>query len=153
MPGMSLAGDVRSPYALLLPAGLALAWGLEGRAAAPFFAALSVLAAEALVLLGTVSVEDPASRLPLLAIALTCPALLAALESAGIGRPAEAAENPLVVSSSASASDAVASGSRHTDGEILHDLRSPLSVIRVYTDLIAEGARRGELPTRSTWAT
>ena len=30
--------------------------------------------------------------------------------------------------------------------EILHDLKSPLSVARVYTDLIAEGARRGELP-------
>ncbi|HWZ87073.1 MAG TPA: HAMP domain-containing sensor histidine kinase, partial [Thermoanaerobaculia bacterium] len=29
---------------------------------------------------------------------------------------------------------------------ILHELRSPLSVIRVYTDLIQEAARRGELP-------
>ena len=31
---------------------------------------------------------------------------------------------------------------------MLHDLRSPLSVIRVYTDLIQEAARRGELPNR-----
>ncbi|HQR46191.1 MAG TPA: sensor histidine kinase, partial [Thermoanaerobaculia bacterium] len=30
--------------------------------------------------------------------------------------------------------------------ELLHDLKSPLSVVRVYADLIAEGARRGELP-------
>ena len=146
--GMSIAGGVRSPYALLLPAGLALAWGLEGRAAARFFATLSVLAAGALVLLGTVSLEDPASRFPLLAIALTCPALLAALETAGGGRRAQSVESPMAAPSSISgaAADAVASGSRHTDGEILHDLRSPLSVIRVYTDLIAEGARRGELP-------
>lgn len=144
--GMSIAGGVRSPYALLLPAGLALAWGLEGRAAARFFAALSVLAAGALVLVGTVSLEDPASRFPLLAIALTCPALLAALEGAGKGRRAEPLESPIAAPSSASAADAVASGSRHKDAEILHDLRSPLSVIRVYTDLIAEGARRGELP-------
>jgi signal transduction histidine kinase len=35
---------------------------------------------------------------------------------------------------------------RDLDAEILHDLRSPLSVIRVYTDLIQEAARRGELP-------
>lgn len=144
--GMSIAGGVRSPYALLLPAGLALAWGLEGRAAARFFAALSVLAAGALVLLGTVSLEDPASRFPLLAIALTCPALLAALESAGGGRRAEPLESPIAATSLASAADAAASGSRHKEAEILHDLRSPLSVIRVYTDLIAEGARRGELP-------
>jgi signal transduction histidine kinase len=31
--------------------------------------------------------------------------------------------------------------------ELLHDLKSPLSVIRVYADLIAEGAQRGELPS------
>jgi signal transduction histidine kinase len=35
---------------------------------------------------------------------------------------------------------------RDHEAEILHDLRSPLSVIRVYTDLIQEAARRGELP-------
>jgi two-component system, OmpR family, phosphate regulon sensor histidine kinase PhoR len=35
---------------------------------------------------------------------------------------------------------------RDHQAEILHDLRSPLSVIRVYTDLIQEAARRGELP-------
>ncbi|HEV8231067.1 MAG TPA: HAMP domain-containing sensor histidine kinase, partial [Thermoanaerobaculia bacterium] len=35
---------------------------------------------------------------------------------------------------------------RDESDEILHDLKSPLSVARVYTDLIAEGARRGELP-------
>lgn len=30
--------------------------------------------------------------------------------------------------------------------ETLHDLKSPISVVRVYADLIAEGARRGEAP-------
>ncbi len=30
---------------------------------------------------------------------------------------------------------------------ILHDLKSPLSVLRAYADLIAEGARRGEAPS------
>ena len=37
---------------------------------------------------------------------------------------------------------------RDPEAEVLHDLRSPLSVIRVYTDLIQEAARRGELPNR-----
>jgi signal transduction histidine kinase len=31
--------------------------------------------------------------------------------------------------------------------DVLHDLKSPLSVVRVYADLIAEGARRGEVPS------
>lgn len=30
--------------------------------------------------------------------------------------------------------------------DLLHDLKSPLSVVRVYADLVAEGARRGEAP-------
>jgi signal transduction histidine kinase len=29
---------------------------------------------------------------------------------------------------------------------VLHDLKSPLTVLRVYSDLVAEAARRGELP-------
>ena len=36
---------------------------------------------------------------------------------------------------------------RDAKQELLHDLKSPLSVLRVYTDLISEGARRGELPS------
>ncbi|MGE5345761.1 MAG: sensor histidine kinase [Acidithiobacillales bacterium] len=35
---------------------------------------------------------------------------------------------------------------RDTRQELLHDLKSPLSVVRVYADLIAEGVRRGEAP-------
>ena len=39
---MSLTGGVASPYALLLPAGVALSWHGEGRPAARFFAAASL---------------------------------------------------------------------------------------------------------------
>ena len=46
----------------------------------------------------------------------------------------------------AAAPDASASPARDLKTEILHDLRSPLSVIKVYADLIAERARRGEPP-------
>ncbi|MGA7992898.1 MAG: sensor histidine kinase, partial [Thermoanaerobaculia bacterium] len=35
---------------------------------------------------------------------------------------------------------------RDTRSEILHDLKSPVTVLRVYTDLVAEAAKRGELP-------
>ena len=38
------------------------------------------------------------------------------------------------------------SPARRREEAILHDLKSPLSVLRVYADLISEGAKRGELP-------
>ena len=38
---------------------------------------------------------------------------------------------------------------RDPRSEILHDLKSPLTVLRVYTDLVAEAARRGELPSEA----
>ena len=41
---------------------------------------------------------------------------------------------------------AAAAHERDLRAEILHDLRSPISVIKVYADLIAERARRGEPP-------
>lgn len=39
-----------------------------------------------------------------------------------------------------------AARSRDMRAEILHDLKSPVTVLRVYTDLVAESAKRGELP-------
>jgi signal transduction histidine kinase len=39
-----------------------------------------------------------------------------------------------------------ASSPRSARDEILHDLKSPVTVLRVYTDLVAESAKRGELP-------
>ena len=42
---------------------------------------------------------------------------------------------------------AAAAPRRDTRAEILHDLKSPVTVLRVYTDLVAESARRGELPS------
>jgi len=47
----------------------------------------------------------------------------------------------------APAAGSEAASSRNREAEVLHDLRSPISVMRVYTDLIAEAARRGELPS------
>lgn len=38
---------------------------------------------------------------------------------------------------------------RDSRAEMLHDLKSPLTVLRVYSDLVAEAARRGELPSEA----
>ena len=157
---MSLTGGVLSPYALLLPTGVALSWHCEGKPAARFFAAASLLGCAALVTLGRISTAGAAQLFPLVGVALAAPALLVALEiasaaAANAAAPALPAESPVPVSRPAAVAAAAPPSSRAAlepppardrEAEILHDLRSPLSVIRVYTDLIQEAARRGELP-------
>ena len=155
---MSLTGGALSPYALLLPAGVALSWHCEGKPAARFFAVASVLGVVALITLGNLPTSGASHLFPLLGVALAAPALLIALEVSGAvpgkgqevlepARPAEPAKAPSRRIAPAVASAPVEEASdRDHEAEILHDLRSPLSVIRVYTDLIQEAARRGELP-------
>ena len=154
---LSLTGGFRSPYALLLPAGVALAWHLEGKSAARFYAAVSMLGVAALITLDGGRIPPAAELFPLLATGLAAPALLAALEALGGAGAASAASAAIAESAGDPARRDEARGTRlpgasagasarDRNEEILHDLRSPLSVARVYTDLIAEGARRGELP-------
>ncbi len=149
---MSLTGGALSPFALLLPAGAALSWHCEGKAAARFFAVGSVLGVAALVTLGHLPTSSGAHLFPLVGVALAAPALLIALEVAGAA-PARSGASPMLLTlpSAADAPSlrpavAPAAVERDPEAELLHDLRSPLSVIRVYTDLIQEAARRGELP-------
>lgn len=137
---LSLTGGFRSPYGLLLPAGVALAWHLEGRSAARFYAAVSLLGVAALITIGGGRLPPSSELFPLLATGLAAPALLAALEALG-GQPAASARE-----TAAPRTARELPAQRHGSDEVLHDLKSPLSVARVYTDLIAEGARRGELP-------
>jgi signal transduction histidine kinase len=144
---ISLTGGFRSPYGLLLPVGVALAWHLEGRSAARFYAVVSVLGVAAVATLGGGLTPAAADLFPLLATGLAAPALLAALETLGGIRPeGEAAAATREASRPAAGVPASVAG-RDPNEEILHDLKSPLSVIRVYTDLIAEAAGRGELPS------
>jgi len=144
---ISLTGGFRSPYGLLLPVGVALAWHLEGRSAARFYAVVSVLGVAAVATLGGGLTPAAADLFPLLATGLAAPALLAALETLGGVRPErEAAAATGEVSRPATGVPASLAG-RDPSEEILHDLKSPLSVIRVYTELIAEAAGRGELPS------
>lgn len=149
---MSLTGSALSPYALLLPAGAALSWHCEGRAAARFFAVGSVLGVAALVTLGNLPTSGPANLFPLVGVGLAAPALLIALEVSGAAPARTGADLPRASSPTISdarmlrTAAAEESLERDREAELLHDLRSPLSVIRVYTDLIQEAARRGELP-------
>lgn len=142
---LSLTGGFHSPYGLLLPAGVALAWHLEGKSAARFYAAVSVLGVAALVTLGGGTLPPPAELFPLLATGLAAPALLAALESLGAERAGKETAGARG-SGAAIAESSSTEVARDRNEEILHDLKSPLSVMRVYADLISEGARRGELP-------
>src|SRR5262245_5398952 len=85
---MSLTGGPLSPYALLLPAGVALSWHCDGKAAARFFAAASLMGVAALVTLGQAPTGSAASLFALAGVALAAPALLVTLEiSAGSAAP------------------------------------------------------------------
>jgi signal transduction histidine kinase len=155
---MSLTGGTLSPYALLLPAGVALSWHCEGKPAARFFAVAAVMGVAALATLARVPTDSAASLFALAGVALAAPALLVTLEvsSAAAATPAarpvrtatSAPETAAEAPAAPALRTAAAPPERDPEAEILHDLRSPLSVIRVYTDLIQEAARRGELPNR-----
>jgi signal transduction histidine kinase len=149
---MSLTGGALSPFALLLPAGVALSWHCEGKAAARFFAAASILGVAALVTLGRVPLAGASSLFAVAGVALAAPALLVTLEISAAAAHARSAEVRARTEPEPSRPapplprPTPAMADRDREAEILHDLRSPLSVIRVYTDLIQEAARRGELP-------
>jgi signal transduction histidine kinase len=94
-----------------------------------------------------------AGLLSLLLIGLSGPGFLVALETAsrrGSAAPADSALSPPLPArlpvADAESEAAAPAASRRREEAILHDLKSPLSVLRVYSDLISEGARRGELP-------
>ncbi len=149
---MSLTGGALSPFALLLPAGVALSWHCEGKAAARFFAAASILGVAALVTLGRVPVAGASSLFAIAGVALAAPALLVTLEISAASAHTRISEEPARTEPEPAHAAAPPRqpvplpADRDREAEILHDLRSPLSVVRVYTDLIQEAARRGELP-------
>lgn len=141
-------GGARSPFAILVPARLALAWQAEGRSAARFFAALSVPAAAIVLAWSEPLPRDPSRLLAPVLFLLAAPGLLAALEisSSASTAPAAAPADETEPAESAQATSAPRRPSRDRFAELLHDLRSPLSVIRVYSELIRESAAHGQLP-------
>src|SRR5262249_38270333 len=150
---MSLPAGPLPPSGFLSPAGVALSWHSEGKPAARFFAAASLLGVAALVTLGRVPVAGASSLFAIAGVALAAPALLVTLEISAASSPARGSEAPSarIEPEPARAAPPLPRptpfpADRDREAELLHDLRSPLSVIRVYTDLIQEAARRGELP-------
>ncbi|HEV2063609.1 MAG TPA: HAMP domain-containing sensor histidine kinase [Thermoanaerobaculia bacterium] len=149
---MLLTGGVKSPFALLLPAGVGLAWGLDGKPAARFQAALSAMGVGALAALGGVATGRPEDLFALASVGLAAPALLAAIEIVSAGVPERVVPAPAPAEQAPSGPRARAAAAAPADkrdpaAEILHDLRSPISVLRIYSDLIQEAAEKGQLPT------
>ena len=168
-----LTGGVRSPLLVVPAAHLVLARRFHGAAAARFLAFATVVG---LLVLASASPGIMDRPLAALARVLWPVAVLAALELAlpvrngtiprgsngsasaermrAIDRPATpspaappaVAPAPAAVPMPAARDAAPPAHERDLRAEILHDLRSPISVIKVYADLIAERARRGEPP-------
>jgi signal transduction histidine kinase len=126
-----LTGGLTSPLVVLLAVDQVVARRLHGAPAARFAAATGSLGLAALALVS----PGPLGLTATVAAAGWPVAFLLAVEAAApeAAPPAEATRH-------------AAGAPRDLKAEILHDLRSPLSVVRVYTDLIAERVRKGEAP-------
>ena len=143
-----LTGGVRSPLLVVPAAHLVLARRFHGAAASRFLALATVLGLLVLAAASPGIIDGPAAAL---ARVLWPVGVLAGLElalpvrgRAPMPAPARApapAPAPMVREVPAAPAH-----ERDLRAEILHDLRSPISVIKVYADLITERARRGEPP-------
>jgi signal transduction histidine kinase len=143
-----LTGGVRSPLLVVPAAHLVLARRFHGAAASRFLALATVLGLLVLAAASPGIIDGPAAAL---ARVLWPVGVLAGLElalpvrgRAPVPAPARApapAPAPMVREVPAALAH-----ERDLRAEILHDLRSPISVIKVYADLITERARRGEPP-------
>ena len=151
---LSLTGGLASDLYPLLLLEIALSRLGEGSAAGRFLTVAATAGAAALAIPG-VTAGAPATLGTVLRVAWPV-VLLAVLEAVDRRRapapmPAPA-PTPTGSGSRSSVAPAPAAAPvrppavRDARQDLLHDLKSPLSVVRVYTDLIAEGAQRGELP-------
>jgi signal transduction histidine kinase len=141
---LGLTGGLGSELYPLLLVDLALAHGFLGPAASRFLAVATMLGLGALTVAGP---PDSAGAWLGVGLRLLWPlALLVAMEpwsraaNGDAGEPAAAPAAPLSMSPP---------GTPRAEAnlqEILHDLRSPLTVIRLYAELLAEHARKGEPP-------
>ena len=151
---MGLTGGLGSALYPLLLVDLALAHGFLGPPASRFLAVATLLGLGGLGAVAGV----PASAGAAIAIALRLlwpVALLVTMElwsgapGGNAGEPAAGdATTPAAVAPRAEPSEPEGGGTGPRQGlpEILHDLRSPLTVIRLYAELLGEHARKGEPP-------
>ncbi|HMA29952.1 MAG TPA: sensor histidine kinase [Thermoanaerobaculia bacterium] len=171
--GARLLGAFAAPLRLLVPLALTLvALAKTGGVTSDLFPLLVVtLAAEAAIsreggrflLVGTYAglallvVLDPAPTAPAarsIAMHFLWPAaavlgMEVVLPRKRPGRDSGAEDAPAPARPVAQRTPATPAPGRDPRSEILHDLKSPLTVLRVYGDLIGEAARRGELPSEA----
>jgi signal transduction histidine kinase len=143
-----LTGGVRSPVLVVPAAHLVLARRFHGAAASRFLALATVLGLLVLAAASPGIIDGPAAAL---ARVLWPVGVLAGLELALPVRARAPVPTPVRAPAPAPAPmvrevPAAPAHERDLRAEILHDLRSPISVIKVYADLITERARRGEPP-------
>ena len=153
---LSLTGGLASDLYPLLLLEIALSRLGEGSAAGRFLPGAATAGAAALAIPG-VTGGAPATLGTGLRVAWPA-VLLAVLEAvdrrrapAAAPAPTGSANRPSVAPAPAATPAPAAApvrppAVRDARQDLLHDLKSPLSVVRVYADLIAEGAQRGELP-------
>jgi signal transduction histidine kinase len=154
---VGLTGGLGSELYPLLLVDLALAHGFLGPAASRFLAVATVLGLGALATV--TGPPDSAGAWLSVGLRLLWPlALLVAMElwsraaDGDAGEPAAAPAARLSVSPPATPRTEPAEpesgppAPRQSLQEILHDLRSPLTVIRLYAELLGEHARKGEPP-------
>ena len=154
---MGLTGGLGSELYPLLLLDLALAHAFLGPPASRFLAVATLFGLGGLA--GAAGMPPSAASALAVALRLLWPlALLAAMElgsratRVGSGEPAAASFTVAAIPPSAGprsdAPEPEANGTGPRQGlhEILHDLRSPLTVIRLYAELLAEHARKGVAP-------
>jgi signal transduction histidine kinase len=150
LAGLAWTGGVASPLYVLLLLDIVLARGFSGASAARFLAAATL---PGLAVVASLAPPAPGDSLAVGLRFLWPVALLAILELSGASaaRGAGAAEG-LPLAASPAFPEPPESREREAPlpagaaAGLVHDLRSPLTVVRLYTDLLAERAREGEPP-------
>jgi signal transduction histidine kinase len=144
---LSLTGGPASELYPLLLLEIVLARLGDGPPAGRFLAVAATAGAAALAV-RAVAGGVPIPIGPLLRVAWPL-AVLLVLEVGGrllVASPAVESRDGAAATTGSPAAAPPAPPARDARQDLLHDLKSPLSVVRVYADLIAESARRGEPP-------
>jgi two-component system sensor histidine kinase MprB len=153
---VALTGGLGSEIYPLLLIDLALAHGFLGPPASRFLVVATVLGLGAIA--AAAGVPSSAGAAFAIGLRLLWPVVLVAVmegsrtADGSAGEPAAAPDADETTAASrerrAEPSEPETGGSGPRQGlqEILHDLRSPLTVIRLYAELLAEHARKGEPP-------
>ncbi len=153
---VAFTGGLGSELYPLLLVDLALTHGFLGPAASRFLAVATLLGLGGLAA-GAGGAPSAAAALAMGLRLLWPVALVAAMElgtraaggNAGepAAAPADGSTSPdIAARAEPSEPGAGGAGPRQGLPEILHDLRSPLTVIRLYAEILAEHARKGEPP-------